>query len=208
MSEELTYIPSVDEYVESGKWMKAGLNIVRIDKMLVHDKQDKNGNPGAKIIFINKDQETIDDVFYYSPWPINDPRRKEESTKCPSEWKLAKLKGAMKMSPYDKIDLTSAKKKYFWLQVNEVHLVTDLASKTPIYKDGKPIIFRQATSNYWILENPNELPINADSSSFIEYKVDTRSPKQASSSEQEQMPVDDFPEPNQNQVPGGLAQDF
>lgn len=91
-------MPATEEG-EGRKFMQAGLHLAKVISMVVaNDKNDqprtdKNGNPGLKVTFQNKEGEQIDGVYYYSPFGLDDPRRKEKP--CDSEWRLHNLKKAL-----------------------------------------------------------------------------------------------------------------
>ena len=114
-------MPATEEG-DSRKYMKEGLHLAKILSIshYVDDKDqpktDKNGNPGLKVVFANREGEEMDGIYYYSTLALNDPRRKDEANKCKSEFKLHNLKRALgfgtKPTPIEEI-----RKKKIWLVV-------------------------------------------------------------------------------------------
>jgi hypothetical protein len=144
-------MPATEEGVNP-KYMKAGLHLVKVLSIsqYVDDKDvpktDKNGNPGLKVVFANKDGETIDGIYYYSTLPLDDPKRREDQYKCKSEFKLHALKRALGFGT-NPTPMEEIRKKKIWLVVI-LQEYFDTAGK-PVFNDkGKAKKFHQVGDVY------------------------------------------------------------
>ena len=144
-------MPATEEG-DNPKYMKEGLHLAKVLSIsqYVDDKDvpktDKNGNPGLKVVFANKDGERIDGTYYYSILPLDDPKRREDQYKCKSEFKLHALKRALgfgtNATPVEEI-----RKKKIWLVV----ILQEYFDSTgnPVFNDkGKVKKFHQVGDVY------------------------------------------------------------
>lgn len=145
-------LPETEEQKDFRYFMKAGLHVAKVREIVqLVDKDgklqnDKNGNPGIKIIFYTRDKnekgESVEPeaeaAYYYSPLPIDDPDRKNPDKMCKSEFKLTKLKQAMGFG-LKAISAADAKKAKIWIAIKRQDIVDQEGN--PVYKDGKAISY-------------------------------------------------------------------
>lgn len=133
MSEENVGLPATQKASDPASYIPAGLHVLvihsikpfRDDKGI--PKKDKHGNPGLEIEFaevvetpegsnkFKKTGNTARTFFYYSELPPGDPNRN-----CPSEWKLAGLKKALKIPEEDTSDFEKVRKIKIWGAIKKV----------------------------------------------------------------------------------------
>jgi len=124
-----------------------GLKIAAIEEATRYDGtaiNDKDGNPALRITFRNKAKQTISDIFYYSD---------VEGRPCKSEFKIRKLKQALKIKPEESQDIEKLKTIVFWGLVQDVHHI-DEAGNPVTDRDGKPIVSKQLLAEYY----PGDFP--------------------------------------------------
>jgi hypothetical protein len=137
MSEEVLEVP---ETAEGGSYMGAGMHLVKIHSIEVakddngNPKRDKNGNPALKFVFENRASESISQIYYYSPLPVNHPDRLDDNKRCKSEFKLTQLKKAFGFGN-KAITTEELKTKKCWMAVRQTNY--EDAAGNPIVKDGK-----------------------------------------------------------------------
>lgn len=137
MADEVTGLP---ETAEGGSYMGAGMHLVKIHSIenAKNDdgtpKKDKNGNPGLKIVFENRGGESISQVYYYSPLPVNHPDRLDDNKRCKSEFKLTQLKKAFGFGTRS-ITTEELKTKKCWMAIRQTNV--EDAAGNPILKDGR-----------------------------------------------------------------------
>ncbi len=143
MHEELNVIP---ETADTGSFMKAGLHLVKIHSIetamneIGLSKMDKNGNPGLKITFENKDGDLISQVYYYSPLPLDHPDRLDDSKRCKSEFRLTQLKKAFGFGSKP-ITISEIKSKKCWMAIRRQDYFDTQGDA--IMKDGRQKSFHQ-----------------------------------------------------------------
>lgn len=153
MKEEINILP---ETADTGSILKAGLHLVKIQSIenAINEegspKTDRNGNPGLKITFENKEGDTISQVYYYSILPINHPDRLDDNKRCKSEFKLTQLKKAFGFG-HKPISLAEIKTRKCWIAIRRQDFVDTQGS--PIIKDGKQKSFHQI-ADVWPLKDP------------------------------------------------------
>jgi len=179
------------DYVTENQ-MLPGLHLVTIDKIMDFTdengkpKKDKDGHPGIRIIFINKDKKTISDIFYYSM---------NKNDKCASEWKLRKLKAAMGLSAEKSQNAKEYKSKEIYLVVQKVDLIDKNTGEIFTDHEGNPKWRSQATSNYYACVEGKSKPIiegdpeyNNGNPSGIFYGTKEVTPKNNSRGNQKAQP--------------------
>ena len=124
-------MPATDEG-DSMKYMTAGVHLVKVQEIYegVNFKSGKpiidgNNNPSHRIVFVNKAGETIDSIYFFSPLPIGDPGRKDETKMCKSEWRMKELKVTMGLPITKSVPIEEVKKKKLWIAVKLVETYTD-----------------------------------------------------------------------------------
>ena len=135
-------LPVTEEYQEreGGNYMKKGphkMKITSIGPWMKGDKEakDSRGYPGVTIKFENKDGEIMFGYFYYNPHPGDHISRQSDETRCKSEWKLSKLKGALGFDANAKIPFAEASKKAIWGTVKEIQVVDTSGKELKKYHD-------------------------------------------------------------------------
>lgn len=126
------------------KYMSAGLHLAKIVHLAENLKEtagkkevicDRNNNPSIKVTFENKAGEQIDQVYFYSTYPLGDPRRKDDKTKCRSEFKLHRLKEVLGFGNAD-VPVAEVKKKKLWIAIAHQIMVDNDGNQ--LFKEGKP----------------------------------------------------------------------
>ena len=223
-------MPGTEESTNT-KFMQAGLHLVKVKEIFeAVDKDgkkmlDKTGNPAVKVVFVNKAEEEIEGIYFYSPLAFDDPKRKLEEFKCKSEFRLHQLKTAMGfgMKP---IPQDAAKKAKLWLVVKLQETVDAQGNPVMNEKTGKQKTWHTVGDAIAIAKDENEKlirpmlkgdpqtdPENFRTGVFFETKVDKTVSAATAMEHEEPAPQTSLPgetpaNPAAGEKPAGGSEDW